>query len=109
MQQGIDRKAFSAEIKALGRDDRRRVMREFGEWMRAASRAAGWTSYLGLGIACLGFLSAILAIEIRSLDRQLVLVALVIMAAGSALNMWSAGRARRWRREHPFEQWRTSR
>ncbi len=109
MTDGIDRKAFSAEIKAMAPDARRSRMREFGLWVREASKASDWLSYLGLAFTGASIVIMGLSFALRPHIRALLPIAELVLIVGAGLNMLSARRARQWRRLHPFEAWRATR
>jgi hypothetical protein len=109
MKDGFDRKAFSAELQSLGPDERRRRTREFGRWLREASSAVGWRANLGIFFVCAAPAMFLFGFELRPEAIFLVPVAIAFLTAGSWLNLYSARRAREWRRAHPFEQWRGAR
>lgn len=106
MNDGIDRKAFAATLRSLDPEDRRRRSREFGLWLRAASRNTGPFAKLGLFLVCAAPAMFFFGYRLRPETRVVEVLAIAFLGVGSLLNLYSARRAREWRRAHPFEQWR---
>lgn len=109
MKDGIDHRAFAAELRSLDPAARRLRQAEFGRWLRAASRAAGWQATAGVLLVCAAPVLAFLGFRLRPGGYFLVPVALACLTVGSWFTLYSARRARVWRRGNPFEQWRAAR
>lgn len=107
LQDGIDWTAFSARLKTMPPERRRHTRHELSRWMREASRASRISQYLGFIIVVVAVALGSFAIFARPHERIFVPSAFSVLMIGAWVNMHAATRARRWRRLHPFEQWRT--
>ena len=106
MRDGIDRKAFKADLRALDAEARKARMRAFGSWIRASSGSDKRQTYLGLALSGLGIALIIPSFFLASGARALQAIGLLMLATSQWLNWKVIRRARKWREHHPFEDWR---
>jgi len=107
MMDGLDRSAIKAELANLPPTDRRCVSQDLKQWMREAGRAAGPVSNLGIFVVGIAVAIGGFSFELRPHVHPLLALAAVILMVGAGMNIYSARRARAWRRTHPFAQWRS--
>ncbi len=106
MKDGIDRRAFTAELRALDTVEHKRRAREFGSWMNMAARSQGWRAHLGLLLLVAGLIITLTSVFAHIELRPLILVGVALILIGHLISLYAARRARQWRARHPFEEWR---
>lgn len=106
MRDGIDGRAFKAELRTLDAGERRRSRREFGAWVGAAARSDRPRSQVALTVSGIAVAAILVRLLILTHSRALLAVGVATMAIGQCLAWSSNRRSRRWREMHPFEEWR---
>ncbi len=105
MVDGIDRKAFEAEMRKLSPLERKTRTRQVTGWLRAAARSKKARRATNLAAVC-GLLSALLGGGGYIVDSRILLAnATAMLAPTLLLCLESNRRAREWRRAYPFNSW----
>ena len=109
LREGIDGDAFRAELRSLDRIARRRRKRELRGWVNAASFAVRPSIYLQFASTSLmiGFLAA--SYLLHTPKSLLLLFSVIAGYASCWLLRKNSKRARQWREQHPFNEWRRRR
>lgn len=105
MTNGIDHKAFTAELRKLDPVERQRRSRQLNDWLRAAARSRGGNRPQVLTLACVALMAILAGAAYVTGSRFLFAGAMLLMVPVLWFGLASNRGARQWRREHPFDQW----
>ena len=102
MKDGLDHKAFAAELRTLSRPDRAARSHQLTLWLRSAARSGKARLSARLAALCLAAAILLAAVGYNAHSRVLLANAVAMLAATILLCLESNRRAREWRRDHPF-------